>query len=112
MKKIIEVIPFGHKNAVTRKYLSMITGYSDRKIREMIERECTRAHPILNMQDGKGYFQPDENEIYLVRLYRAQENRRMVHNRKKVTELDKYIAESGNELKKNQISMFDIIGGE
>ena len=56
--KIIDYIPVGHKNAVTRKQLVILTGLSDRKIRNMIQEECNREHPILNMQDGKGYFQP------------------------------------------------------
>lgn len=74
--KIIDYIPVGHKNAVTRKQLVILTGLSDRKIRNMIQEECNREHPILNMQDGKGYFQPAYDEMHLVRLYRAQENHR------------------------------------
>lgn len=108
---ILEFIPVGHKNAVTRQQLCIMTELSDRKVRELIEEACTRQHPILNMQDGKGYFQPAENEISLVRLYRNQENRRTVSTRKKVTELDQYIKEESNELKKNQINLFDLIGG-
>lgn len=108
---ILEFIPVGHKNAITREELCIKTGLSDRKVRELIEEACTRQHPILNMQDGRGYFRPAENEISLVRLYRNQENRRTASTRKKVTELDKYIKEESDELKKNQISLFDMIGG-
>lgn len=48
----------------------------------MIEKECTSEHPILNMQDGKGYFQPAADEMHLVKLYLAQENHRTVRIRK------------------------------
>lgn len=109
--KILDYIPVGHKNAVTRQYLTNVTGLSDRKIRDMIEKECTREHPILNMGDGKGYFQPAAGEMYLVRLYRAKENHRTLHIRKKISEIDKYIKDDENELVKNQISMFDYMAG-
>lgn len=109
---ILDYIPVGHRNAVTRKQLVIETGLSDRKVRDMIEKSCTREHPILNMQDGKGYFQPSADEMYLVRLYRAQENHRTIRIRKKVSELDGYLRIQGNELEKNQMNIFDIIGGE
>ena len=101
---VIDYIPVGHKNAVTRQYLITMTGFSDRTVREMIEKECTSEHPILNMQDGKGYFQPAADEMHLVKLYLAQENR------KKLSEIKKY-ARSQNEVEKNQISIFDCMGG-
>lgn len=97
--KIIDYIPVGHKNAVTRKQLVILTGLSDRKIRNMIQEECNREHPILNMQDGKGYFQPAYDEMHLVRLYRVQENH------------SKYLKCQNNELERNQISISDVIGG-
>lgn len=109
---ILDYIPVGHKNAVTRNQLMIATGLSDRKIRDMIEKECTREHPILNMQDGKGYFQPSADEMYLVRLYRSQENHRTIKIRKKVSELDRYMKSQCNELERNQISIFDVMGGE
>ncbi len=113
MVDILQYIPVGHKNAVSREYLSSVTGYSDRKVRELIEKACTREHPILNMQDGKGYFRPAENEMHLVRLYRAQENRRTLKIRNKVTELDKYIKvtdEANSELTRNQMNLSDLPG--
>lgn len=110
--QILDFIPVGHENAIPRQDLVMLTGLSDRQVRAMIEKECTREHPILNMQDGKGYFQPAENEQYLVRLYRAKENHRTLQIRRKCSELDKYLKIQNNEVEKKQISMFDIIGGD
>ena len=108
MADILQFIPVGHMNAVNREYLSMVTGFSDRKVRELIEKACTREHPILNLQDGKGYFQPAENEMHLVKLYRAQENRRTLTIRNRVTELDKYIKAANDELSQNQMSLSEL----
>lgn len=61
---VIDYIPVGHKNAVTRQYLITMTGFSDRTVRI----------------------------------------------RKKLSEIKKY-ARSQNEVEKNQISIFDCMGG-
>lgn len=112
MINILDYIPVGHRNAVTRGYLSTVTGLCDRQVRELIEKQCTRDHPILNMQDGKGYFQPAADEVHLVRIYRAQENHRTLRIRKKVSEIDKYMRVQGNEVERNQMSIFDCMGGD
>ncbi len=110
MVNILDFIPEGHSKAVNRDYLSSVTGLSDRKVRQLIEEACTREHPILNMQDGKGYFRPLPSEMHLVRLYRAQENRRTLTIRKKVSEIDKYIKMTSNEVERNQISLSELPG--
>ena len=58
---IADLIPVGHDNAVTRQELVMLTGFGDRQIRDMIAK-ARRDTPILNMQDGKGYYKPDMND--------------------------------------------------
>lgn len=63
------------------------------------------------MQDGKGYFQPSADEMHLVRRYAAQENQRILHIRKKISEVSSYIKHQGNDLEKNQISMDEYMGG-
>lgn len=55
---IIEKIPVGHRNAVTREELHISTGMSDRRIRKAIH-EARREIIILNLQDGNGYYVPD-----------------------------------------------------
>ena len=50
-------IQVGHANALSREYLSKITGMSDRMVRRAIE---LSTKPIVNM--GYGYFIPDEND--------------------------------------------------
>ena len=49
---IKEYIPVGSENAVTRKYLSKVTGLSDRRVRHAIH-EARRDIPILNLSDGR-----------------------------------------------------------
>lgn len=66
MNSIIEVIPFGHDNAVTRSELVMMTGMNDRKVRDEIN-QCKEL--IINLQDGHGYFRPLPEEAELVEIW-------------------------------------------
>lgn len=73
---ILDYIPYGENNAISREDLKQITGLTDRQMRKKIEiaRETT---PILNFQGGKGYFIPTETEQYLViRWIRQEASRR------------------------------------
>lgn len=73
---ILDYIPYGEENAISREDLKQITGLTDRQMRKKIEiaRETT---PILNFQGGKGYFIPTETEQYLViRWIRQEASRR------------------------------------
>ena len=55
---ILDYIKIGRENAITRSELSKQIGISDRQVRDLIH-YARRDTPILNMQDGKGYFIPD-----------------------------------------------------
>lgn len=75
---ILDYIPTGHENAVTRAYLCSATGLDDRTVRYAIS-QARREMPILNMQDGSGYFIPDMNlaeERSLLKRYVQQETSR------------------------------------
>lgn len=76
---IKELIPVGKENAVSREYLSRITGLTDRKVRDLIHLE-RRNIPIVNAQNGQGYYIPDMNtesgKNELLMWYR-QENSRL-----------------------------------
>lgn len=76
--EIQDFIKMGHENAVTREELSKKTGLNDRVIREIIS-QTRRTVPIINLQDGKGYFIPDlskASEIaYLKQFVKQEENR-------------------------------------
>jgi len=58
---IVDYIPVGKENAITGEKLRMITGLTDRKLRNEIA-IARRETCILNMQDGKGYFLPSNKE--------------------------------------------------
>ena len=70
---ILDAIPWGKENAITRPALAARTGWPDRAVRRSIE-ELRRAHIILNDQDGKGYYRSyDLQDIY--RAYRQERAR-------------------------------------
>lgn len=92
--RIIDYIPTGHNNAVTRETLQSLTHLNDRKIRDLIA-EANKSAPddvlIINMQDGKGYFRPAPDEKYLVRSWRAQMRSRANENGEGADAADRYL---------------------
>ena len=70
---ILDYIPFGEENAVTRMYLKKHTGLSDRFVREYIS-QARRKQPVLSF--GKGYFRPREEERHLADKWLRQETKR------------------------------------
>lgn len=102
---ILNYIPVGHKNAVTRGTLSNLTGMKDRTNRELIE-QVRQHYVVLNMGDAKGYFLPGPGEENLVRACRNKELSRYRAIGRTIRAMDKYL----NRNKKDtpgQISMFD-----
>jgi hypothetical protein len=59
---IIQFIPKGRQNAITRLELEKATGMSDRKNREDIERLRNIKIPIVNLKDGTGYYIAETEE--------------------------------------------------
>lgn len=70
---ILDYIPKGRENAIPRKKLAYITGLTDSKMRELI-RKARAEKPIINLQDGKGYYIPTKEEE--VDRFIAQEEKR------------------------------------
>lgn len=116
---ILDYIPTGHDNAVTRETLQSLTHLSDRKIRVLIA-EANKSAPddvlIINLQDGMGYFRPAPDEDYLVRIWRMQEKARGVSVDESVEAADRYLGrrkqkkkKTVDELTANQISLFDLL---
>lgn len=76
---ILDYIPTGQKNAITRSELCRATGLNDRVMRVAIHK-ARRKIPVLNMQDGNGYFIPDmntESDRLLLKRYVRQEESRL-----------------------------------
>lgn len=76
---IVEYIPKGHKNAISRNDLCRQTGLSDRLIRALIE-EARRETIIISNNDGSGYWifreKPTEQEKEMLRRYVKQQESR------------------------------------
>ena len=72
---IIDYIPYGKNNAISRRMLCQLTGLPDRMMRKAIEK-ARQQYPILNSQDGSGYFQPSSEEKPLVERWLRQERSR------------------------------------
>jgi len=68
---LLDLIPYGHENAITREKLKRLTHLPDRVMRAKIQ-DLRCRHAILNMQDGRGYFRPLESEYALVKLWLGQ----------------------------------------
>lgn len=72
---ITDFIPYGRENAISRQALAQLTGMDDRQVRRMIE-DARREVPIINLQNGKGYFRPlPEDREDVVRWKAIQSHR-------------------------------------
>lgn len=111
MRDIADYIPVGYENAITRAQLSIRSGLSDREVRKAVK---ASRELICNLSDGRGYFRPAEGEERYVRAFRRQESRRSLTTTKTVKQCDAWIRksrETESDLVKNQMSIFDFIGG-
>lgn len=53
---LLQYIPIGKQNAITRAELSKITGISDRAIRQQIKDYVSKGIPVLSSSRHKGYW--------------------------------------------------------
>ena len=117
---ILNYIPTGHRNAVTRETLHALTRMSDRKIRDLIT-EANKSAPddvlIINLQDGMGYFRPDDNEDALIRQWMRLGGSRQTNFEMNVSEGDRYLKWKQKKQKQNkddldgQMNIFDFLKG-
>lgn len=80
-KQTIDILTFlntGSKHAIKRKWLCYKTGLNDRTMRDLLH-EARKKIPVINLQNGSGYFIPDMNQEndrkMLVRWVRQEESR-------------------------------------
>ena len=95
---IIDYIPHGKDNAITRAELCSITNLQDRPVRELIETARRNGTIILNDQDGKGYYISD-NLSDIKRQYH-QNNSRAMSILVQQKFLRRKLKESGIDIKK------------
>lgn len=77
---IEELIPFGKENAIKNEELQRVTGLDNRTVRRAVSDARKRGVVILNMQDGRGYYQPTDDERTEVEMYYFQEHSRAMNN--------------------------------
>lgn len=101
---IINFIPIGHKNAISRVTLQSIVHMSDRKMRELIAEVNANDNPdelIINLQYGKGYFRPAPLEDNLVRIWGAMEHSRGTSVNQNVRAADSYLNRHKKKTERN-----------
>ena len=102
---IVDLIPTGKANAVTREQLCSLTGLSDRTVRKLIEIARIEGAIILNAQDGAGYYVSD---------HPADIRRQMATNRSRAMSIlrqQKYLRRRLAEIENaGQLRMEDIHG--
>lgn len=84
--EIVDLIPYGKKNAISRKILlikSIEEGLidskhrdADREMRRLMSESRFKGNPILYSVEGEGYYRPTEEEISELRAYVKTEEHR------------------------------------
>ena len=94
---LIDYIPYGRKNAVSRRELSRITGLPDRRIRLEIKRILNTGEPILSSSRYGGYWRSDSPEEWAEFL---RESDRRIRTERRTTEKlrERYYAETGTQI--------------
>lgn len=75
---ILDLIPYGKENAISRKRLADLYGggeQGDRRARKAIE-IARKENVIVNLQDGSGYYRPLDDEGEAVERQLRQVNSR------------------------------------
>lgn len=91
---ILQYIPHGRENAISRNELSRLLKMSDRRARKLIERERQRGIPILSSSRGEGYWlSEDISEIKA--FLKESENRIKTEKRNTAAIKRRYDAETG-----------------
>lgn len=75
MLNIVNLIPYGKANAISRVSLRNITGLSDRNVRHLIA-EARTDTIILTVDNGKGYFRPTKDELEEIQVWLKKETAR------------------------------------
>lgn len=60
---IVNLIPFGKENAISRKELAAKSGCTDRRVRQGIEDARVSGEIIVNLQNGRGYYRVDPKNM-------------------------------------------------
>lgn len=103
---ILDYIPVGYENAITRKELCNKTGLSDRKVRQLIE-DARKDNVILNLGDSKGYFIPKIGEERLIMICKRKEISRYKSIYENIIHMNRYLGVNNKIDIPGQRSLFD-----
>lgn len=93
---LAQVIPHGRENAISREKLARDLGMTDRRMREAIAKANADGLAILNLGDGKGYYQPETlDEKY---SYCKKERARAISIFEKLSPIYAELKEAGYEM--------------
>ena len=73
---IIDIIPLGAENAISRAELVAKSGMSDRRMRLEIQRERDNGELILNDQGGHGYYRATADDLDAIQRQYKQDTAR------------------------------------
>lgn len=88
---IIDYIPKGKENAVTREALCIYTGLDDRTVRKMIELARDGGAPILSSSHSVGYWLSDD--LAEIKKFLGETDRRCKSMSRRAQGLRRYVAE-------------------
>ena len=117
---ILDYIPIGHENAISRETLATVTQLSDRKLRDLISeinQNNDDSQIIINLQDGKGYFRPAEDEDNLVLAWDKIGDSRYKNYRRNASSGERYLRWKNHKQKQRenkldgQMNIFDFLKG-
>lgn len=91
---LLNYIPNGKQNAVSRFELRMKSGMTDRKMRKTIAEAISSGYPIINL-DG-GYYRPETIEEELA--YFKRERARALSNLKKLSNMRLRLIQAGAKI--------------
>lgn len=93
---VVALIPTGKENAIPRSYLVARSGLADRHVRWHIAKAIELGEPIMNDQDGAGYYIADDMDD-IERRYRA-ERARALAILKKLSAMRRVLKEAGRDV--------------
>lgn len=96
---ILDYIPFGKENAVTRTELARMTGLNDRAIRIAIKRCLREGEPIMSSSSAKGYWRSNDPDEWAV-LIRESDVRTRTESRNTSKLRERYYAAKGIKVTK------------
>ena len=90
---IVDFIPVGKENAITREALAQRVNLPDRSVRKMIEAARKGGALIMNAQDGTGYYRSEDIGELKRQLQRNHSRAMSIlvqqkHLRRKIKELE------------------------